>query len=293
MISGGNTTIYVSDIDAGIRFYSGTLGLTLTNRFGNSWATIGAGPSYWTTDNGSAGLTIGLHPASSKHPVPGTVGSVGFGLETYEPIESVVDHFRERDVILTSEIIRFEAGNVISFQDGDGMASYVHEFPPGMVPDSGLGTESRTGLSRGSALISGGHAIVYVSSMDTAVRFYTQTLGLTLTNRYGDKFATVEAGERFVIALHPQTPQTPPPGKNGSAMLGLQVDEPIDRVASRLAGRGVRVTGERTPREENRVEIEDPDGNTIYLFELAVATASQMRSADLSAAGASSARMKR
>jgi catechol 2,3-dioxygenase-like lactoylglutathione lyase family enzyme len=130
--------------------------------------------------------------------------------------------------------------------------------------------------------------------MDAAVRFYTQALGLTLTNRYGDTFATVEACASFLIALHPQTPRTPPPGTKGAAMLGLQVDEPIDRVVSRLAGRGVRVTGETpTPQEENRVEIEDPDGNTIYLFEPAGTTTSQMRSADLSAAGTSSGRMKR
>lgn len=32
MISGGNATVYVSDMDAGVRFYSEKLGLSLTNR---------------------------------------------------------------------------------------------------------------------------------------------------------------------------------------------------------------------------------------------------------------------
>lgn len=32
MISGGNATGYVSDMDAGVRFYSEKLGLSLTNR---------------------------------------------------------------------------------------------------------------------------------------------------------------------------------------------------------------------------------------------------------------------
>jgi hypothetical protein len=42
------------------------------------------------------------------------------------------------------------------------MATYVHEFPPDMVPESGLGTKSHTDPGQGSDLISGGHAIVYV-----------------------------------------------------------------------------------------------------------------------------------
>ena len=32
-------------------------------------------------------------------------------------------------------------------------------------------------------MISGGNATIYVSNMDTAVRFYTEVLGLKLTNR--------------------------------------------------------------------------------------------------------------
>ncbi len=57
MISGGNATVFVSNMDASVRFYTEVLGLKLTNRrFGNSWATVDAGK----------GLTIGLHPASPK-----------------------------------------------------------------------------------------------------------------------------------------------------------------------------------------------------------------------------------
>ena len=68
MISGGNATVYVSNMDAAVRFYTENLGLKLTNRFGNHWATIEAGPSYWTTDEVGAGLVIGLHPQSPKYP---------------------------------------------------------------------------------------------------------------------------------------------------------------------------------------------------------------------------------
>src|SRR5688572_4274462 len=118
MISGGNATVYVPNMDAAIQFYTAKLGLALTNRFGNQWATLNAGPSYWTND--SAGLTIGLHPSSPKHPAPGTPGGIGFGLETYMPIEQVVSLLTERGVRITSEIVRYEGGNCFKLEDADG-----------------------------------------------------------------------------------------------------------------------------------------------------------------------------
>lgn len=271
MISNGNATVYVSDFDAAIQFYTGALGLKLTNRFGRQWATIDAGPSYWTTEEVMAGLIIGLHPESAKAPRPGTVGSMGFGLETYAPLEQVIPTLERCGVKVTSDIVRFEAGNSVSFEDLDGHRSYVHEFPPFMLPETDL--QAPTGAVQGTAeeTISGGHAIVFVSNMDEAVRFYSEVLELPLTNRFDDHLATVEAG-RLTIALHPQTARTPKPGTKGSVVLGLVADGSIDRVVSRLAERGVRVVG-GVVRSELRgyVEIEDMDGNSIYVWEDAVA----------------------
>ena len=265
MVSAGNTTVYVSDLDAAIQFYTSRLGFPLTNRFGSQWATIDVGPSYWT--EGTAGLTIGLHPASAKHPAPGTAGGVGFGFETYMPIEQVVARLGERGVKVTSEIIRYEGGNCVGLEAADSLPTFINEFPPDMVPASDLGDASHEEPPSPPALVSGGQAIVYVSNMDAGVRFYTEKLGLKLTNRFGDKYATAEAGN-LLLAIHPKTPNTPEPGRKGSVVLGLQVDEPMARVVSRLAERGVRMTGETVPPDSGaRVEIEDDDGNPIYLWE--------------------------
>jgi catechol 2,3-dioxygenase-like lactoylglutathione lyase family enzyme len=271
MISNGNATVYVSDFDAAIRFYTGALGLKLTNRFGRQWATIDAGPSYWTAEETKAGLIIGLHPESAKAPRPGTVGSMGFGLETYAPLEQLIPTLERRGVKATSDIVKFEAGNSVSFEDLDGHRSYVHEFPPFMLAEAGPHASSAAGQSIAHETISGGHAIVFVSNMDEAVRFYSEVLELPLTNRFDDHLATVEAG-RLAIALHPQTALTPKPGTKGSVVLGLVADGTIDRVASQLAERGVRVVG-GVVRSELRgyVEIEDMDGNSIYIWEETVA----------------------
>ena len=263
MFSTGNATVHVANLSTAIRFYTETLGFTLTNRFGDRWATIEAGPSYWTTDEVRAGLILGLRPASPEYPAPGTTGGVGFGLETYAPIKDVAATLAARGVRVDREIISFEAGNVFSFVDLDGVASYVHQFPPEMIDEDDKARHAASGADK--LLLSGGHAIVYVSDMDAAIRFYTETLGLNLTNRFENHFATAEVGRSLVLGIHPRTPNTPIPGTKGSVTLSLAVDEPLNAVLARLAQRGVRTTGHAEPGRS--VDIEDLDGNVITLSE--------------------------
>jgi predicted enzyme related to lactoylglutathione lyase len=118
-------------------------------------------------------------------------------------------------------------------------------------------------------MVAGGNATVFVSNMDQAVRFYTDVLGLKLTNRFGDHWATVEAGRGLTIGLHPASPQYPAPGTKGGIMLGLEIDEPIDRAIARLTERGVRMTGPVIRSEPGSfVHFQDPDGNEIYFWEV-------------------------
>lgn len=117
-------------------------------------------------------------------------------------------------------------------------------------------------------MITGGNATVFVSNMDNSVRFYTEVLGLKLTNRFGDSWATVEAGKGLTIGLHPASPKYPAPGTKGAMMLGLEIDEPIAGMVARLGGKGVRIKGSIVQDDPgNFVHLEDPDGNEIYLWE--------------------------
>jgi catechol 2,3-dioxygenase len=267
MISGGNATVYVSNLDAAIQFYAERLGLKLTNRIGQQWATVQTGPSYWGSDEGGAGLTIGLHPHSATYPAPGTPGGIGLGLETYEPIEDVSSRLTGRGVHLAAEIVTFEAGKVVNLNDQDGLSTYLWEITPEMMEGVAPGDNDRSGDATIANEITGGHAIVYVRDVDSAVRFYTGTLGLSLTYRFGDHIAFVEAG-RLVIAIHPKTPRTPDPGAKGSVALGLTIDEPIERVVARMTTKGVRFTGPIVREATDAfIELEDPDGNTLYFWE--------------------------
>jgi predicted enzyme related to lactoylglutathione lyase len=128
MISGGNATIFISDMDRAIEYYTAVLGLKLTNRFGDDWATVEAGK----------GLTIGLHPASSKYPAPGTKGGIMLGLEVDEAIDTVVDRLKGRGVKIKGTIVRSDAGNFAHFEDPDGNEIYIWEVNRKAVPESDL-----------------------------------------------------------------------------------------------------------------------------------------------------------
>ena len=116
-------------------------------------------------------------------------------------------------------------------------------------------------------MISGGNATVYVSNMDNAIRFYTEALGLKLTNRFGDHWATVQAGKTLLIGLHPWSAKHPRPGTKGSVQIGLVVsrDEPIADLAARLRKHGVEVSDIIKSEEANYISFADPDGNPIYV----------------------------
>ena len=117
-------------------------------------------------------------------------------------------------------------------------------------------------------MIYGGNATVYVSNMDQAIRFYTEVLGLKLTNRFGNHFATVQAGRTLVIALHPVwREQHPRPGTKGAVQIGLVLakDTPIAAFAARLRTHGVEVDEVANTESGNYLMFEDRDGNSIYL----------------------------
>lgn len=124
MISDGNATVFVSNMDRAVQFYTEVLGLKLTNRFGNDWVTVEAGK----------GLTIGLHPASPKYPAPGTKGAIALGLEIDEPIESVIARLSEKGVQIKGSIVRDEPGNFVGLEDPDGNAIYLWEVNRQAVP---------------------------------------------------------------------------------------------------------------------------------------------------------------
>jgi catechol 2,3-dioxygenase-like lactoylglutathione lyase family enzyme len=117
-------------------------------------------------------------------------------------------------------------------------------------------------------MFSSGNVTVYVSNMDTAVRFYTETLGLKLAYRFGDHWASVEVGKGLTIGLHPASVQTPA-GRKGSMAIGLELTGSIKDAVKALEAKGVRFhDAVNEGKAGSFVSFDDPDGNLLYLAEL-------------------------
>jgi catechol 2,3-dioxygenase-like lactoylglutathione lyase family enzyme len=117
VFSGGNVTVYVSNMDASVRFYTEQLGLKLAYRFGDHFASIHAGK----------GLTIGLHPASPEMPA-GQRGSMAIGLELDGDIDQAVSKLEAKGIHFEGQVNRGKSGAFIGFRDPDGNQLYLAQL---------------------------------------------------------------------------------------------------------------------------------------------------------------------
>jgi predicted enzyme related to lactoylglutathione lyase len=117
-------------------------------------------------------------------------------------------------------------------------------------------------------MITGGLPTVFVSELDRSIRFFTETLGLALEQRFGDHWASVKAANGLTVGLHPASEESPA-GRKGSITIGFNLDERIDTVVDRLKDQGVKFTKEIFQDGYSRIAyFADPDGNEFYMIEL-------------------------
>jgi catechol 2,3-dioxygenase-like lactoylglutathione lyase family enzyme len=133
---------------------------------------------------------------------------------------------------------------------------------------------STSTASAPTTLTSGGGPTIFVSDVEKAVRFYTETLGLRVLYQAGPHFAMIDAGNGMQIGLHPPAKNAGAPGTRGSIQVALNVTQPIEEVVRELQGRGVkfdtRISGEPIVDDEavKLAFFTDPDGNDLYLCEV-------------------------
>jgi catechol 2,3-dioxygenase-like lactoylglutathione lyase family enzyme len=122
-------------------------------------------------------------------------------------------------------------------------------------------------------MLAGGLATIYVTDMERAIRFYTETLGLTLVSRSEEIWAVIDAGGGFTLGLHGMHAGSPQPGTRGPISVGLTITEPFDQVVETLQKRGVSFR--RPPSEGANVRLAffgDPDDNDLYIVEFKART---------------------
>jgi catechol 2,3-dioxygenase-like lactoylglutathione lyase family enzyme len=122
MFSSGNVTVYVSNMDRAVQFYTEVLGLKLQYRFGEHWASVSVGK----------GLTIGLHPASAEAPAGGR-GGMTIGLELTGTLEDAMKTLEAKGVKFEGIANEGKAGKFAHFHDPDGNTLYLAELNWGHV----------------------------------------------------------------------------------------------------------------------------------------------------------------
>jgi catechol 2,3-dioxygenase-like lactoylglutathione lyase family enzyme len=116
-------------------------------------------------------------------------------------------------------------------------------------------------------MFSNGNATVFVSDMDRSVNFYTKILGLKLAERFGDHWASIEAG-KLAIGLHPASNKNQA-GKNGSIIIGLELTGNIEEAIAKMTQQGVQFRGGVSQDNVGETAyFEDPDGNLLYMIQL-------------------------
>lgn len=121
MFSSGNVTIYVSDMDRAVRFYTEVLGLKLAYRFGDHWAAVELGK----------GLTIGLHPGKTEgsgNAAEPVKAGMAIGLELSGRIEDAVRKLEAKGVHFGGPVNAGKSGKFAYFQDPDGNPLYLAEL---------------------------------------------------------------------------------------------------------------------------------------------------------------------
>jgi catechol 2,3-dioxygenase-like lactoylglutathione lyase family enzyme len=118
-------------------------------------------------------------------------------------------------------------------------------------------------------MFTSGNITIYVTNMDRAVRFYSETLGLKLAYRFGDHWASVELGKGLTIGIHPTTEGSAPVQHKGGPAIGLELEGKIEDAIKTLEGRGVHFDGIVNEGKAGKfAHFHDPDGNSLYLAEL-------------------------
>jgi glyoxylase I family protein len=137
-----------------------------------------------------------------------------------------------------------------------------------------VGLEEEMGSATGESFVKGVHGVRYlVKDVARAVTFYTTHLGFTLKHQQLPAFASVSLGDVDILISGPQASGSRPmpdgreqrPG--GWNRVVLRVND-LPAFIETLKRSGLRFRNEMLTGPGGRqIQIEDPDGNPIELFE--------------------------
>ncbi len=118
MITGANATIYVSDLDRSVDFYTRVLGCRQVMHVPGHWAQVEAG----------TGCAIGLHPIGPHLKKPLGRGAMSIGLMCDGPIDTEVQRLKAGGVGFASPPSKDGPISLAHFADPDGNPLYLASY---------------------------------------------------------------------------------------------------------------------------------------------------------------------
>jgi catechol 2,3-dioxygenase-like lactoylglutathione lyase family enzyme len=121
MFAGGIVTVFVTDMERSVKFYTEQLGLKLLQRYQNQFAIV----------DGGHGLTIGLHPAASSSPTTQKKTGISIGLYLAGTVRDALTTLKNRGITFDEPVVEEDkVGRFAYFTDPDGNSLYVAEMKP-------------------------------------------------------------------------------------------------------------------------------------------------------------------
>jgi len=113
MILDDTLTVFVSNVDKALDFYTKTLGLDPKENYGSKYAEVH-----------KEGFVIGLHLKDIANPIPNDPNGMAIGLKV-ENIEQSVAELRNKGLTFSTIILDGIEGRFAYFEDPDGNQLYL------------------------------------------------------------------------------------------------------------------------------------------------------------------------
>jgi len=113
MILDVTLTVFVSNVDRALDFYTRVLGLGLKENYGSKYAEVQ-----------KEGFVIGLHLKDNANPIPNEPNSMSIGLRV-ENLERSMAELRNKGLTFSTAILDAIEGRFAYFEDPDGNQLYL------------------------------------------------------------------------------------------------------------------------------------------------------------------------
>ena len=113
MILDVTLTVFVSNVDRALDFYTRVLGLGLKENYGSKYAEVQ-----------KEGFVIGLHLKDNANPIPNEPNSMSIGLRV-ENLERSMAELRNKGLTFSTAILDAIKGRFAYFEDPDGNQLYL------------------------------------------------------------------------------------------------------------------------------------------------------------------------